>query len=184
MMLVGRWIFSRFGWGTAALVTPTMLGLTGVTFFSLLLFKDTFAPFTAALGLTPLMMAVLVGAAQNILSKASKYSLFDPCKETAYIPLDNEMRTKGKAAIDVIGNPLGKSGGAFIQQGALLVCGSLAASTPFLGAVLFSIVGLWIGASKNLAVEFEKKAAAMNEAKDDTDETKDEKDSGPAPAPA
>jgi len=184
MMLVGRWIFSRFGWGTAALVTPVMLGLTGITFFSLLLFKDTFAPFTAALGLSPLMMAVLVGAAQNILSKASKYSLFDPCKETAYIPLDAEMRTKGKAAIDVIGNPLGKSGGAFIQQGALLTCGSLAASTPFLGGVLFSIVGLWISSSRGLAVEFEKKAAAMNEAKDDTDETKDEKDSGPAPAPA
>merc|ERR1712048_679292 len=184
MMLVGRWIFSRFGWGTAALVTPTMLGLTGIMFFSLLLFKETFAPFTAALGLSPLMMAVLVGAAQNILSKASKYSLFDPCKETAYIPLDAEMRTKGKAAIDVIGNPLGKSGGAFIQQGALIVCGSLAASTPFLGGVLFSIVGLWISASRGLAVEFEKKAAAMNEAKDDTDENQDAKDSGPAPAPA
>merc|ERR1712048_729115 len=90
MMIIGRWILSRFGWGVGALVTPLMLGTTGIAFFS----------------------------------------LFDPCKETAYIPLDEEMRTKGKAAIDVIGNPLGKSGGAFIQQGALLVCGSLAASTP------------------------------------------------------
>jgi len=161
MMIIGRWILTTFGWGVGALVTPIMLGSTGVAFFSLILFKDFFAPITASIGLTPLMMAVLVGAAQNILSKASKYSLFDPCKETAYIPLDSEMRTKGKAAIDVIGNPLGKSGGAFIQQGALLVCGSLAASTPFLGAVLFSIVGLWIGASKNLAVEFEEKSAAM-----------------------
>merc|ERR1711976_1125367 len=129
---------------------------TGAAFFALQLFAPAFAPIAAALGTTPLMMAVLVGAAQNILSKASKYSLFDPCKETAYIPLDAEMRTKGKAAIDVIGNPLGKSGGAFIQQGALLACGSLAASTPFLGGVLFSIVGLWITASRGLAVEFEK----------------------------
>merc|ERR1719443_1170698 len=122
-------------------------------FFSLTLFGGFFSPVAAAFGLTPLMMAVFVGAAQNILSKSSKYSLFDPCKETAYIPLDSEMRTKGKAAIDVIGNPLGKSGGAFIQQGALLVCGSLAASTPFLGGVLFIMVGLWIGAARSLAVE-------------------------------
>jgi ATP/ADP translocase len=67
-------------------------------------------------GTTPLMLAVLIGAAQNILSKAAKYSLFDPCKESAFIPLDAESRTKGKAAVEVIGAPLGKSGGSFLQQ--------------------------------------------------------------------
>jgi AAA family ATP:ADP antiporter len=175
MMLIGRWILDKFGWGVAALVTPTMLGVTGLIFFSLIVFKDAYAPMGAALGLSPLMMAVFMGAAQNILSKSSKYSLFDPCKETAYIPLDSEMRTKGKAAIDVIGNPLGKSGGAFIQQGALLACGSLAASAPFLGTVLMGMVGLWISASRSLAVEFEEKAAAMQKGDD-------AEGSGPAPA--
>lgn len=166
MMLLSRWIIGRFGWGVASAVTPVMLGLTGVGFFSLILFPGAWAPLTSTLGLTPLMMAVLVGAAQNILSKASKYSLFDPCKETAYIPLDSEMRTKGKAAIDVIGNPLGKSGGSLIQQVAILTCGSISSSTPFLGAILFGIIGLWIKASRDLAVEFEEKAAEQ-ETKED-----------------
>jgi hypothetical protein len=107
-----------------------MIGVTGLAFFALTMFGGFFAPLTAMLGLTPLMMAVFVGAAQNILSKSSKYSLFDPCKEMAYIPLDRESKTKGKAAIDVIGNPLGKSGGALIQQVLIFGVGSLAAATP------------------------------------------------------
>jgi ATP:ADP antiporter, AAA family len=116
MMLAGRFIFKYFGWGVAALITPITLLTTGIAFFSLTVFPGFFAPITASLGTTPLMLAVLIGAAQNILSKGAKYSLFDPCKEMAFIPLDAESKTKGKAAIDVVGNPLGKSGGSFLQQ--------------------------------------------------------------------
>jgi AAA family ATP:ADP antiporter len=107
-----------------------MIGVTGLAFFGLNIFAPTFVPVAAALGTTPLMLAVLVGAAQNILSKSSKYSLFDPCKEMAYIPLDQESKTKGKAAVDVIGNPMGKSGGSLIQQALIFGVGSLAAATP------------------------------------------------------
>lgn len=39
-----------------------------------------------------LMMAVWVGMVQNVLSKATKYALFDPTKEMAYIPLDKESK--------------------------------------------------------------------------------------------
>jgi ATP:ADP antiporter, AAA family len=130
MMLLGRTIFAKYGWRAAALITPINLGVTGLIFFALNIFSDFFAPLTSKLGTTPLMLAVIVGAAQNILSKSAKYSLFDPCKEMAYIPLDQESKTKGKAAIDVIGNPLGKSGGALIQQFLIFGLGSLSAATP------------------------------------------------------
>jgi AAA family ATP:ADP antiporter len=130
MMLVGRSIFARFGWRTAALVTPSMMGITGVLFFLLTIFSGILTPVAAKFNTTPLFLSVLVGAVQNILSKSSKYSLFDPCKEMAYIPLDQESKTKGKAAIDVVGNPMGKSGGAMIQQILIFTVGSLANATP------------------------------------------------------
>lgn len=154
LMILAKQIFSRFGWGVAALVTPTMLLVTGLIFFSLVLGSDMLAPTLAGWGLTPLYAAVLVGALQNIFSKGSKYALFDPCKEMAYIPLDDEVKTKGKAAIDVICNPLGKSGGALIQQFMIIGFGSLAASTPYLGAILMVIVVMWIKAAASLNIQF------------------------------
>jgi len=160
MMLAGRFIFQKFGWGTASMITPIVLGITGLMFFGLTVFSSQLAPVIAALGTTPLMMAVLVGAAQNIASKGSKYALFDPCKEMAYIPLDDEQRLKGKAAVDVIGNPLGKSGGSFIQQVLIFSLGSLAASTPYLAAILGAVTFMWIAASRSLAVQFADKQAA------------------------
>ncbi|GIL54861.1 hypothetical protein Vafri_10553 [Volvox africanus] len=154
MMILSRWIFKQFGWGVAALITPIMLLVTGLLFFTLVLAGDTVKPTLASFGLTPLYAAVLVGAAQNVFSKSSKYSLFDPCKEMAYIPLDDEVKTKGKAAIDVICNPLGKSGGALIQQFMIIGLGSLAASTPYLGAILCVIIVAWINAAASLSKQF------------------------------
>ncbi|PIN21132.1 hypothetical protein CDL12_06171 [Handroanthus impetiginosus] len=154
MMLLSQWIFNKYGWGVAAKITPTVLLLTGVGFFSLVLFGDPLAPSLAKFGLTPLLAAVYVGAMQNIFSKSAKYSLFDPCKEMAYIPLDEDTKVKGKAAIDVVCNPLGKSGGALIQQFMILTFGSLANSTPYLGGILLAIVLAWLGAARSLDGQF------------------------------
>ncbi|KAK4772535.1 hypothetical protein SAY86_014310 [Trapa natans] len=154
MMLLSQIIFDKYGWGLAAKITPTVLLLTGVGFFSLILFGDPFAPSLAKFGLTPLLAAVYVGALQNIFSKSAKYSLFDPCKEMAYIPLDEDTKVKGKAAIDVVCNPLGKSGGALIQQFMILTFGSLANSTPYLGGILLVIVLAWLGAARSLETQF------------------------------
>merc|ERR1711981_484314 len=98
------------------MITPIMLLVTSLIFFSSILFKDMLLGITPMLYTTPLMTAVIVGAAQNILTKASKYSLFDSTKEMAYIPLDDNLKIKGKAAVDVIGGRFGKSGGSIIQQ--------------------------------------------------------------------
>eukprot|EP00985_Skeletonema_marinoi_P034445 scaffold43953_cov139-Skeletonema_marinoi.AAC.1 len=159
MMLLGRKIFQKFGWGFAAKVTPAMIGITGMAFYALTLFAPFFAPIAASLGTTPLMLAVLVGAAQNILSKSAKYSLFDPCKEMAYIPLDQDSKTKGKAAVDVVGNPLGKSGGALIQQILIFGVGSLAAATPWLAGILAVLLVFWFKAVNSLSVQFDEAMA-------------------------
>ena len=64
------------------------------------------------------------------------------------------LQLKGKAAIDVVCNPLGKSGGALIQQIMIVSFGSLAASTPYLGGILLVIVLIWIKSANSLDKQF------------------------------
>lgn len=157
MLFVGSNVIRRFGWTKGALITPVVLAITGIGFFSFVLFKHQLAGMVTFFGSTPLMLAVIIGAIQNIMSKSSKYSLFDPTKEMAYIPLDQEAKVKGKAAIDVVGARLGKAGGALIQQGLIIWVGSLLASTPFNAAILLVIIFAWIISAKKLGKLFQEK---------------------------
>ncbi|MCP5470079.1 MAG: NTP/NDP exchange transporter [Chlamydiales bacterium] len=154
MLFVGGNVMRRFGWTVGAVITPIVLLITGGIFFTLILFRNNLPAGTMLLGMTPLFMAVIVGMVQNIMSKSCKYSLFDPTKEMAYIPLDQESKVKGKAAIDVVGARLGKSGGSLIQQGLLVGFGSLAAITPYLAIILFGVIGFWLLAAKALGKRF------------------------------
>jgi len=159
MLFVGGNVIRRFGWGTAAQITPVVLLITGVGFFVFVLFRDDLAGFIAMVGTSPLMLAVIFGAAQNIMSKSAKYSLFDPTKEMAYIPLDQESKVKGKAAIDVVGARLGKSGGSLVQQGLLVAFGTIGAITPYVGVILLVVIGAWMIAARSLSKQFNQISA-------------------------
>lgn len=163
MLFIGGNIRRRFGWSTAAQITPVVLLITGVLFFSFIIFRDQLAGVISVLGTTPLMLAVMFGMAQNISSKSAKYSLFDPTKESAYIPLDQEQKVKGKAAVDVVGARLGKSGGALIQQVLIIGMGSIAAITPYIGVILLVIIGVWMLAARSLGKQFNRLTNEKNE---------------------
>lgn len=159
-MLVGSNILRRVSWFTAAMFTPMMILITGLAFFSFVMFGSTVGLTIAAfLGTGPLMLVVMIGTAQNVLSKATKYSLFDSTKEMAYIPLDDEMKSKGKAAVDVIGGRFGKSGGGFIQSTLFLLFPAygFAEATPYFAGAFFVIVVLWVFAVMGLSKEYNAK---------------------------
>ena len=69
--------------------------------------------------------------------------------------IDPFFHFPGKAAIDVIGNPLGKSGGALLQQILIFGVGSLAAATPYLAVLLALLIVMWFQAVNRLSVQFE-----------------------------
>jgi AAA family ATP:ADP antiporter len=129
--------------------------ITAMGFFAFIIFEDSLGAMALALtGLTPLVISVYFGAAQNCFSKAMKYSVFDATKEMSFIPLDHELKLKGKAAIDGVGSRLGKSGGSLLQQGLIVVFGSLTASATYVAVIIIAVITGWVFAVKALGRQF------------------------------
>jgi AAA family ATP:ADP antiporter len=161
-MITGVYILRTFKWRTSAVITPIMILITGILFFLLILAGDKFEASLVLVGSSSLMMGILIGGTQNILSKATKYSLFDPTKEMSYIPLDEELKVKGKAVVDVTGARLGKSGGAVIQYLLLtLIPGAnLTNLTEEILYIFLVIMVCWIVSVFALSKLFEEKMKA------------------------
>lgn len=97
------------GWRFAASATPVTALVMTVLFFTFLRFGSTLDGFLKNYSMTALHMSVVVGIYNVVLIKSVKYVLFDPTKEAVYIPLDEETKVRGKAAVDGVGSRLGKS---------------------------------------------------------------------------
>jgi ATP:ADP antiporter, AAA family len=159
-MLIGSNVLRLASWKFSALLTPIMVFFTGLGFFMCIFFSDNVVGILSSIMVVqPLAMAVTIGMIQNILAKATKYSLFDSTKEMSYIPLDDELKTKGKAAVDVVGGRMGKSGGGVITSTFFILFPTLTFndSMPYFAGIFFFIVLAWIFAVLGLSKEYEAK---------------------------
>lgn len=167
VMIIGGNILRRFSWFTSAVITPALTLIAGSAFFSFIIWRDRCVDLLAKIGTNPVSMAVLIGVVILVLAKSTKYALFDLTKEMAYIPLDEEMKVKGKVVVDVIGGRLGKAGGAFVQSTLLMVVGfftghkaELIGIAPILFGALIFVCTIWMLAVKGLS----KKIYAVTQA--------------------
>ncbi len=178
-LCLGSNILRRVRWFTAAAITPLVMTVLGTVFFAFIFAKEWVDFILEALATSPVAAASFLGAGIIIVSKGIKYVLFDSTKEMAYIPLDDELKTKGKAAVDVIGGRAGKAGGAFVQSNMQMILATvglsggahLVAPTAPYAFVVFAVVCVaWLYAVKGLskkvdaAVELRNQQAAANAA--------------------
>ncbi|QEK39274.1 Npt1/Npt2 family nucleotide transporter [Candidatus Nesciobacter abundans] len=159
MFALGNYIVSKFSWSVAASITPVVMVSTGVLFFFFVVFESYLSPLASLFSVGPGFLAFIFGAIQNVSSKSTKYSLFDPTKEMTYIPLDEDLKSQGKAAVDVAGSRISKSFGGWLQSALLMIVpgSSQFAIAPYLMVVILLISVLWFVSIKMLSKEYSEK---------------------------
>jgi AAA family ATP:ADP antiporter len=157
--IAAGFIIRRFGWHVSAQITPILVCSSGLIFFTVYYQQESLSPFFSYFNLTPILFLAYFGAAQNILSRTCKYAFLDPTKEMAYIPLDEESKIKGKAAVDVVASRLGKSGSSWVQAGLieLIGSGSVLSIAGFIVPIITATGALWSHAVFSLNKQFTKK---------------------------
>jgi hypothetical protein len=90
---------------------------------------------------------VIFGALLYVFGRGAKFSLFKPAEEMVYITLDEDGRTRGKAAIDVVGAQVRQ-----LKRGFVLVrAGFCSASACSCGCPMLSVTLL--GWSHRLTIQ-------------------------------
>lgn len=155
----GKSIVQRLGWRWTALITPLGMLITGLFFFGSVLAPGLVGIFSEFFGMSAIAFGVMIGTMQQVFTKSAKYVLFDTTKEMAYIPLPEELKVQGKAAVEVFAGRAGKSSGGIIQ-GALIVILStkdIFTLAPMLAILMTCIVLVWIWTVNKLSVEYTAK---------------------------
>jgi ATP:ADP antiporter, AAA family len=166
VIFFGVQVIRFLGWRIGAIATPTVMAIVSFPFFLCILWPGS------SLDKNPIRLqtAVLFGTLTSLLSKTSKYALFDPTTQMAYIPLDEESKIKGKAAIDVLGSRIGKSGGSLIQQGLVLLFGTILSASPIVGVLYYIVLFIWIHSANQLSTLFQQQSDQHEQKEQDNNE--------------
>jgi AAA family ATP:ADP antiporter len=157
MSLISRRIFQIFSWSQVALITPITLFITSfIFFFSLQTPAEYLTPISSFLNMNSLYLVMTVGSVYYVLALTAKYTIFDMCKEIAFLSIDANERMRAKSVIDSVGSRLGKSGSSCLYQVLLVTFGSTAGHIPIVGVTAVVVIGISIIATKKLGRHLSK----------------------------
>lgn len=152
-LFISHNVLRIFSWSTVAYLTPILISIASAPFLATIIFGASLDQFVYSItGWLPAagFLSVYLGAFQNVITKSSKYALFDPTKEVVYIARDPETKSKGKVAVDIVGARGGKASGSVekVLEGA--VASSLTQKGIITSAFVFGMIAIWMFAINRL----------------------------------
>jgi len=151
-MIASKWVFKWGGWAAAGLATPAVMLVAGAGFFLATIALNSGA--AEAWGIqqaTLITLGSVAGIVGRVASRSFKYSFFDPSKEMVFITLTPRDKLEGKAAVDLLGSYIGKTGASVIMQALVLITGSLTTALPFIAVAYTAILLAWTRSTLKLA---------------------------------
>ncbi|MGI9278776.1 MAG: Npt1/Npt2 family nucleotide transporter [Endozoicomonas sp.] len=152
MGLIAPYLLRR-SWYAAALATPAVMAATILPFLLFTLWVGFQGELNTSDG-TLLGWVVGTGMLSLVLCKSAKYTWFDQTKEISFIPLSDEEKYKGKAAIELVVSRAGKSGSALFLQSVIVFSGSISMAIPMVALILVIILGVWFFALHRLNLRY------------------------------
>ena len=171
-MLVGVlslfWIFfvsriiTKKKWSNVAVFTPIVGIICSVLFLLLFIFQNSLGFLVKNYNFSFLFLLVVFGLGILCFIKSSKYVFFDTSKERAYIPLDEESKVNGKAAIDAMGSRLAKGSGAVLISVLVYIFNGLDNIIYISFFLVFLLLSIWLFAVYKLEPLYEQKLKESN----------------------
>lgn len=158
--ILSTYLLQKFSWKFCASIAPFIMLTLGIVFFALSLYCNT--GHLEFYGLPIDIASAWIGLIVIALTRSTKYCLFDATKNMAYRPLDVDTKTKGQAAVEVIGGRGGKAGSALVTA----VLTNIVSVGSKISAHLFTIIPIfiatvigWSVSIIRLSPKYEKKVA-------------------------
>lgn len=157
-------VLRKCSWKVSAIISPLVMLVLGGAFFALIIYGKNGG--TQLFGVSVPLMAIWVGLFVDAIVKSIKYCLFDSSKNMAYRPLDEDTKTKGQAAVEVIGGRAGKAGAStinYILTNVVAVGSKISAHLYTIAPIFILTVVGWVMAVTGLSKKYEAKVAEQSE---------------------
>lgn len=129
----------KIKWVTCAIILPVGLLISEGIFFFFLCGESLSSKIFNLTHSQWLTVVVMIGSALFCVCRAVKYTIFDPCKELAFVSMPGCDRMKGKLVIDGLCAKFGKGASSATAISLISLSGSLMASASLTGIIAIGI---------------------------------------------
>jgi len=154
-LILAPMVLKKTKWITSAIILPFGLLIIEGIFFFFIVGKDLTLSLFHMDTETYLTVVVAIGSILYCSCRAIKYTLFDPCKELAFIQMPKSSRMKGKIIIDGLCSKFGRGASSATALYLTAISGSLLASAPLSSVVALSVCISLIFATSRLGSELD-----------------------------